>query len=209
MWNFEDPENSSLTDPDVLRIQSLFPSPKKHEEIKTIDVTLLSLTQEAWDYSRGARTTRFYKNQSDELVVCHKYEYTMVNDNRDIGAVTHKFQWHQNDNAVGLEKVINKIMTTKSLGQLNQEVRKGRMTDLRENAKLIGRDDITDNLYSWYKDEIYDYEEINSLDFENALKTEADSGRLAVLNESIAQFGGLTVMQLLRWQLVGDYFTWP
>ncbi len=193
----------SAVDPNKLRIESIIEK-TDIDVIKRTDVTLLGLDQVAWDYSRGARTTRDYNNGTD-LVVQHVYTYTMTNGNRDVASVTHTFDWYRNDGTVGLTKITNKQMTAKSLGELNREIRIGRMTDLRENAKLIGRQDIIDNLYSYYEAEIESYESIGSLDFENAVKNETDPTRRAVLDESIPQFGNLTVEQLLIWQFIGAY----
>lgn len=194
----------SVADPDRLRIRDII-GDLDDEEIKRTNVTLLDLEQEAWDYSRGARTERLYKNSSGDLVVKHFYSYTMANGNRDLGSVTHTFEWYKNDNTVGLSKVINKIMTVKSLGELNRIIRIGRMTDLRENARAIGRADIVDNIYSFYGQEIKDYEDYGSMSFETAVINEINGSRRAVLDESIPQFGSLTVEQLIAWQLVGAY----
>lgn len=199
--------NHSGEDPTELVIQQAFPYQHSEQVIKQTDVTLLGMDQEAWDYSRGARTTRDYKINA-VLAVQHVYTYTMTNGNRDISTVTHTFNWYQKDGSIGLSKVTNKQMTAKALGELNREVRIGRMTDLRENAKLIGKQYITDDLYSWYGAEISSYEEIGSLDFENAVKNETDPTRTARLTEVIPEFGGLTVEQLLIWQFIGAY-SWP
>ena len=192
------------SDPTRLRVQAVLPYELADAQIKQTDICLLGMTQEAWDYSRGARTTRNYKNGSD-LVVQHVYSYTMTNGNRDIATVSHTFNWYQEDGNIGLSKITNKTMTAKALGELNREVRIGRMMDLRENAKLIGRQDITDNLYSWYEVEIEHYEHLGTLEFEDAIKNEVDAARRAVLDESIPEFGGLTVEQLLIWQFIGAY----
>lgn len=199
--------NHDNSTPERLRIQSLLLNELTDLEVKQTDVCLLGMTQEAWDYSRGARTTRDYKNGAD-LVVQHVYTYTMTNGNRDVATITHTFNWYQEDGNIGLSKVTNKTMTAKALGELNREVRIGRMMDLRENAKLIGRQDITDNLYSWYEVEIEHYEHLGTLEFEDAIKNETDTARRAVLDESIPAFGNLTVEQLLIWQFIGAY-SWP
>lgn len=189
----------------ALRVQSLFESPKTHAEIEMIDITLLGLHQAAWDYSRGARTVREY-DHSSVMFVDHVYTYTMDAGNRNISTLSSTINWYSNDGTIGLSKTIQKEMTIKALGQLNQEIRKGRMTDLRENAKAVaGGQALIDALYGWYGTEIYSYEEIGSLDFENALKDEADPVRLGTLNTSIPEFGGLGVMQLLSFQLIGAY----
>lgn len=215
-YDFKDEEKSSINDPGVLRVQSLFDSPKTHKYIKGYDVTLYDIEQEAWDYSRGARTVREY-HVGGVLYVRHVYSYTMTNGNRDIATINHTFEWLNNDGTVGASKPRVKKMTPKSLGEMNTEVREGRMTDLRENAKTLPGDpangipsgqEIISMIYAWYGDLIADYEATGSMDLENALKGETDPARLAVLNFSITAFGGLTIMQLLAFQLVGAY-TWP
>lgn len=193
------------SDPARLLIQSLFDTDKSDNEVLSTDITLLGMDQSPWDYSRGARTIREYK-VNNVLYASQSYSYVMANGNRDIGTISYTFHWMLPDQTEGLAKATTKTMTVKSLGELNQEIRRGRMTDLRENAKAVaGGQGLIDSIYSWYGTEISDYENIGSLDFENALINEADAARLGTLNFAIAEFGGLTIMQLLAFQLIGAY----
>jgi len=180
-------------------------------ELRLQDIQHYGLNQLAWDYSRGARTERLYVDldNADKIRIKDSYIYTMSNGDRDIATVSRKIEWFKQDDTVGLEKNLIKQYTVKSLGQLNRDIRIGRLTDLRENAKgLPGGQLIVDSLYSWYGDEMFEYEDIGSLAFEDALKAEADVSRLGLLNTSIPEFGGATIMQLLSFQLIGSY-SWP
>lgn len=177
-------------------------------ELLITDITFLGFTQKAWDYSRGARTERKYFCMDEPAVLKIRdfYTYTYTNGNRDIATVDRAIEWYGMDDLIFLTKNIHKEFTAKSLGELNQEIRKGRMTDLRENAKAVtGGQGLIDSIYSWYGVEIAEYENIGSLAFENALKNETDPVRLGTLNFAIAEFGGATIMQLLAFQLVGAY----
>jgi hypothetical protein len=178
------------------------------DELLLLDITFIGFTQKAWDYSRGARTERNYMciEEPTQLKIKDHYDYTMTNGNRDIATVARQITWYKDDNTVGLTKDISKEFTPKSLGELNQTVRKGRMTDLRENAKAVtGGQGLIDSIYSWYGTEISEYENIGSLAFENALINETDPIRLGTLNFAITEFGGATIMQLLAFQLIGAY----
>ncbi len=178
------------------------------DELLLTDITFMGFTQNAWDYSRGARTERNYYCVAapTKLKIKDHYEYAYDADNRSIVSISRQITWYKDDDTIGLTKDISKQFTAKSLGELNQTVRKGRMTDLRENAKGVsGGQGLIDSLYSWYGAEITEYEDIGSLSFENALKNETDPTRLATLNFSIVEFGGATILQLLAFQLVGAY----
>jgi len=178
------------------------------DELLLQDIQHYGLVQKAWDYSRGARTERLYVDNDNETKVRIKdsYTYTYSNGNRDIATIQRKIEWFKDDDTVGLTKNLLKEHTVKSLGQLNRDIRIGRLTDLRENAKALeGGQTIVDSLYAWYGTEMFEYEDIGSLAFEDALKAEADATRLGLLNTSIPEFGGLTIMQLLSWQLIGSY----
>lgn len=178
------------------------------DELLITDITFLGFAQKAWDYSRGARTERKYFciDEPTKLKIKDHYTYTMGNGNRDIETVERQITWYKDDETIGLTKDISKEFTAKSLGELNQIVRKGRLTDLRENAKAVsGGQGLIDSLYSWYGTEIAEYENIGSLAFENALKNETDQTRLGTLNYQITEFGGATILQLLAFQLVGAY----
>jgi hypothetical protein len=178
------------------------------DELLITDITFLGFNQKAWDYSRGARTDRKYMciEEPEKLKIKDHYNYTMGNGNRDLATVARQITWYKDDGSVGLTKDISKEFTPKSLGELNQIVRKGRMTDLRENAKAVpGGQGLIDSIYSWYGTEITDYENIGSLSLEDALINEDDEVRLGTLNYQIAEFGNLTIMQLLAFQLIGAY----
>jgi len=177
------------------------------DELLLIDITFLPLKQAAWDYSRGARTERKYCDTDiDKLRIRDVYNYTMSNGNRDVATIQRQMEWYKEDNTIGLIKDVSKEFTTKSLGELNQEIRNGRMTDLTSNASMIaGGDDLVATLYSWYGPEITEYIDRGTLSFETSLKTEIDPARLGLLNTSLAEFGGATIMMLLSFQLIGSY----
>lgn len=174
-------------------------------DIKSTDFTLLSLDQSAWEYSRGARIYREYKH-NDDLVVRDSYNYTMDAGNRNVAGLTRLAEWYTEDGSVGLSKTMNSTLTVKSLGELNQTIRNGRITDLFANAAALpGGQAMVDSIYSWYGDDIISYIDRGTLDFENDLKNESVQARLDLLNTQIAQFGNATIKQLLSFQLIGDF----
>ena len=182
-------------------------------ELLITDITFLPLIQKAWEYSRGARTFRNYnaKNISDgtELRIKDEYNYTFENGMRDITGVQRHLYWYANDGStVILTKDITKEFTAKSLGELNQEIRNGRITDLIENAKALPSGQvIVDSLYDWYGIQISEYIDRGTTAFEVAVRDEADVSRRALLDTSVPEFGGLTVSAIISFQLVGGY-TW-
>jgi hypothetical protein len=178
------------------------------DELFNLNIQHLGFRQRAWDYSRGARTERRYEciTEPGTLKIRDYFTYTYDADNRNVETVRRHIEWYKMDGTVGLTKEIVKEFTPKSLGQLNKEIRDGRLKDLTENAKAVtGGDAIVDAIYSWYGGMIYDYIDRGTLDFENALRNETDPTRLGLLNQAVPEFGGLSVMQLLSFQLIGEY----
>ncbi len=194
-------------------------------ELKTIDIKHLrwwGIMPTSWDWSRGAKTVRYYTvggvSTPDQRRVKVEWSYVMDSGNRSILTPSRTITFYGVDGTSAiLTGDISKPFNSKEIGELNRDVRIGRMTDLRENAAPIPGDpdngipsgqDIINMLYGWYGSEIIDYEDRGSLGFEDALKAETDPTRLAVLTSPIADFDGLTVMQLLAFQLIGSY-GWP
>ena len=194
------------------------------DELKLTDVKLLrwyNIFPLSWDWSRGAKTVRYYNvggvpgeaNQRCKI----EWTYEMDAGNRSIVRPERKITYLETDGVTPIiEQDISKPYNIKELGQLNMDIRIGRITDLRQNAEQLPGDpdngippgsQIVEWLYEWYGPEIFEYEDRGNLGFENALKTENDPVRLAVLNAPIAAYGGLSVMNLLAFQLIGA-FTW-
>lgn len=190
------------------------------DELKTMDVKHLvwwNIHPLVWDWSRGAKTIRYYTVGGTEVVTDRRvkveWSYTMDANNREVIAASRTIDFYENDGVTSfLNAAIPKPQNSKSLGELNQDIRKGRITDLVENAKVVpGGQGLVDALYAWYGAELADYigpdgGGVSSL--ETALVNETDPVRLGTLGTGIPEFGGLTVMQLLSFQLVGAY-TWP
>lgn len=184
-------------------------------ELLLTNITFLGLKQKAWDYSRGARTERQYlcqmvdENDPTALRIKDYYNYTFTNGMRQIETVERHINWYDIDGSTIIAtKNVTKQFTPKSLGELNQKVRNGRITDLTANAMALASGQaMLDSLYSWYGDLISDYIDRGSIDFENAVKNETDPARRGLLDTSVPEFGGLTIAQMLSFQLVGGY-TW-
>lgn len=182
-------------------------------ELLLTNITFLGLKQEAWDYSRGARTERLYKcdgiTDGTELRIKDYYNYTFTDGMRDVATVERHVNWYDVDGVTVIAtKNVTKEFTPKSLGELNQKIRNGRITDLTSNAlQLPSGAVMVDSLYAWYGALISDYIDRGSKDFENAVRDESDPGRRGLLDTSVPEFGGLTIAQMLSYQLVGGY-TW-
>jgi len=191
-------------------------------ELKTMDVKNLrwwNILPLPWEWSRGAKTTRYYSvaasTAADQRRVKIEWNYTMDSENRYIVTPTRYIYFYDVDgSSVILSGDISKPFNSKKMGELNRDVRIGRVTDLRENAKGVPGDpangipsgqQIVDMVYDWYGDLIIQYEDQGNIGFEQALKNETDPTRLAVLGAPIADFQGLSLMQLLSFQLVGSY----
>jgi len=191
-------------------------------ELKKTDVKSLrwwNIYPRSWDWSRGAKTIRYYSvagsESADQRRVKIEWQYVMDAGNRKIITPSRTITFYDVDGSTPiLMGDISKPYNPKEIGELNRDVRIGRLTDLRENAEALPTDpdngipsgqDIIDMIYSWYNDAIIRYEDRGSLEFEDALRNESDPTRLAVLNAPISAFGGLTIMQLLAYQMTGNY----
>lgn len=182
-------------------------------ELILTNITFLGLKQCAWEYTRGARTERLYLcpgiTDGTELRIKDYYEYTFTDGMREIATVDRHINWYGVDGSTIIAtKDVTKEFTPKSLGELNQKIRNGRITDLTANAMALPSGQaMIDSLYSWYGDLISDYIDRGSKDFENTVRDETDPARRGLLDTSVPEFGGLTIHQMLSFQLVGGY-TW-
>lgn len=185
------------------------------DELKRMDVKHLrwwNIFPLSWDWSRGAKTVRYYTVGSGTNVTDRRakveWSYIMDTGNRNVVTPTRMLNFLEEDGVTPfLSQDISKPFNVKELGELNQVIRNGRITDLTANAAAVsGGQAIVDALYAWYGTEIAHYiSPEGSLEFEDALKAETDPTRLATLNAPIPEFGNASVMQLLSFQLVGTY----
>lgn len=203
------------------------------EELKLINIQFLGLKQGPWEFSRGARTQRLYKcRETPDLVhIRDYYNYTMDAENREILDYERHIEWIGHDGVVGLVQDISPELNVKNLEALNEEIRRGRMHYLKGAAKelaigaeqlngLIPEDMRQDMiraskhmgiLFKYYADEIENYKEDGTMDFENAVLNETDTAILEILNLMTQPPGldprfpnGFTVKTSILYQLNGN-----
>ena len=95
-------------------------------ELLVTNIQFLGLVQNAWEFSRGARTERIYTCPDTPGFVHVKdiYTYVMTNGDRDVDTYTRKIQWFRTDETVGLEKDITPVLNIKNKKTLNKRIYK-------------------------------------------------------------------------------------
>jgi len=195
-------------------------------ELETLEIKYLDLNRQIFNFSRGAKTTRDYLYSNDSLAIQIRYDYTYKNSGRDIASVLRHVDFYDNEGNIFLTKDITKPMNITQLGDLNGDVRKGRIHYMKETAKglpsfsphvpepwksdFLKAPDAMEVLTNYYRYEIKDYIEDNSQAFEERIMSETNSFMLGVLNLNVRPpdglfQNGLTIKQTICHQLTGEY----
>lgn len=193
-------------------------------ELLLTDIQFLGLNQGAWEFNRGARTTRDYTDDSDNLLVRDSFSYTLTNSDRDVATLTRQIEWFNSSGTAEITKDTTPTISQKQLKAVNREIRQGRLDYLEsaaENLRTIAETlsdplksqyisiaDSIDALFVHYGSEVTHYIQRGTLEFENAVNGETDATILAVLalpsRPADAEFPvGLTVKQSILYQLTG------
>lgn len=195
------------------------------DELLILDIQHLGLTQNPWDYRRGAKTERIYNCVTDgNICVKHLFTYTFSNGERDIQDIHVKIEWYDASEQVKLTKEYDKLMSAKQRKQINREIRQGRLDHLEgeaENLRTLALgvpepfktqyNTVADNLdflFSHYQTEVNSYIQRGTMDFENAVNNETDPTILAILAIPALppqpEFpNGMTVKESIIYQLTG------
>lgn len=104
-------------------------------EILQTDITLLGFGADPWDFSRGARTERNYRDDDGLIVVQDKYTYEMDAGNRNITKIVRHIHWVDETGATEVQKDITQAIDAKKLKAINREVRQGRIDYLEAAAE--------------------------------------------------------------------------
>lgn len=196
------------------------------EELRLVNVDFLELNKKPWEFSRGAKTQRRYEYPNGKLAVRVYYEYGNNPDSRSIGQPTRAIEFYDSTETIRLTYDITKELNIKQLGNLNREIRQGRMdymetagVQLAELAPFVPEPYKTDFVEASHCVEVinkYYYTQIDSyikhgdLSFEQAIINETNVKILQILNLGVrppdALFPqGLTIKQTILHQLTGEY----
>lgn len=194
------------------------------DELFIIDIAHLGLEIEAWDYKRGAKTERLYKDAEGNVKVKIFYTYTFEDSNRKAVPTLRTIEWYDVDDTVKLSKSKNLIYSTKSLKSVQREIRQGRIDHLEGSAEelrtladllpepqksqYITVADNIDFLFTHYEHAIQEYIKRGTMEFENAINSETDPTLLSIFDIPVypadSEFpNGLTVKESLLYQLNG------
>ena len=126
-------------------------------ELKVTNVKHLNwwgINRLPWDWSRGAKTERYYSVGGSDLVADRRvkvwYTYTMDAANRSVESLNRFIEMYGPDGTTIIlgPQDISKPFNSVELGQLNKDIRIRRVTDLTENAsQLPGGEQLIDFLY--------------------------------------------------------------
>lgn len=196
------------------------------EELSLIEIKHLDLDRQTWGFSRGAKTTRDYLYENGNVAVKISYTYTMANEDREVSEVLRHMDFYDGDGNIFLTKDITKPMNITQLDELNEDIRKGRVSYLRQAAidlpqfspfvpepyksDFLKGPEAVELLSNYYGDHMRAYEDDNSMEFEDCIKNESNHFMLQVLNLNVrppdALFPtGLTIKQSILHQLTGTY----
>lgn len=194
------------------------------DELKTTEVKYLDLERQKWNFSRGAKTTREYLCENGSKAIEISYAYTYSNDLRDIESVTRHIEMFDSSGNMFFDRDITKPLNVTQIGDLNEEIRRGRVHYLREAAKdlpsfspfvpepyktdFLRGPSAVELLNRYYRDEMSSYMDSNTLDFENAILSESNTLMLEALNLNVRPPDvlfptGLTIKQSIIHQLTG------
>lgn len=196
------------------------------EELKLINIDFLGLIKQPWEFSRGAKTQRFYQYPNETTAVRVYYVYPDIGDLRKIGQPKRYIEFYDAEGNLRLSYEITKLLNVKQLETLNRDIRQGRM-DYMESAgkELIGLAPFMPEPYAtsfkkaseavtiinkFYEREIDDYIKHGSTLFENAVRNETNE----ILTQDIFSLEvrppdelfpqGLTIKQTILHQLTGE-----
>lgn len=195
------------------------------DELKTINIQFLGLTQQPWTFKRGAKLQRHYTDENNNTIVCDEFVYTYSPDLRKIDSYTRGIEWKGEDGVTFLFKDITPVQDKKKLKQLNREIRQGQLDyleyaaeDLKDLAQTLPEPlktqyttiaDSINLLFSHYEVEIEHYIQRGTMEFENAINNETNPSILAILalparQPDVLYPYGLTVKQSVIHQLNGE-----
>jgi len=195
-------------------------------ELFITNIKLLGLKKKAWNFSRGSRTYRDYEYEDGKLAVKDSYTYVLSDDNRSIKSLTRKLEWFDKEGILILEKDITPELNIKDLENFNREIRQGRLDylkaggeELAQLSPLMPEPYKTDFLKAahsvkvisrYYEKEIESYIKDDTLNFENAVKTESNEIIKELLNLQVRPpdtlfSQGLTLKQSIIHQLTNVY----
>lgn len=196
------------------------------DELLRTDVKLIGLKKKAWNFSRGSRTYREYHYDNDTVAVKDVYTYVMKNGDRDVQEVHRCLEWYDDQGVKQLEKDISPDLNIKNLKSLNRDIRHGRMDYMIAAAEeLVNLAPYVPEPYSsdfakatdsinvilkHYEKEILSYIENGDMQFEDAVRNEANPIMIDILSLGVrppdALFpSGLTIKQTILHQLTGEY----
>ncbi len=194
------------------------------QELKRTDIQFLGLNKQAWDFERGARTERLYKDDNDKVNIKDYYTYVMSTDNKDVISFERYIEWLDDNENILFSEQLSMPQSTKSIKAINREIRQGRLDYLEsgaENLRTLAETlpeplktqyiTVADNielLFSHYDNEIRHYIERGTSEFEDAVNNETDSTILSILSIPVRQPDtdfpiGLTAKQSIIYQLTG------
>ena len=196
------------------------------EELLLIPVKNLGLKRNPWSFTRGMKLRREFFTEDNELRAAIEMEHVLSEGDRVSTPSKIKFYWYKIDGSIGLTKEVDLEYSVRDLENEHRKIRFARIDYMVGAAKellllsgtveepyktqFIEASNSIDTILAHYEYEINSYEKKGSMDFENAVRNEADSSILSILSLIVRPpddefIQGLTIKQTILHQLTGEY----
>lgn len=188
-----------------------------------VDFSIIGLDAYEWQYDRGARAQRLYKN-GDDVAVRDTYSYSYDASNRFVTSYVRTIEWLAEDGSVSISKNVTPSLTGKKIKELNRAIRQGRIDYLESAAEaLLALSETVpeplksqfaqisqsiDLLFEHYSTQVVAYIHRGEDDFEDAVENELEASMVSILAlparppDSVFT-NGLNVKQSIIYQLTG------
>lgn len=125
-----------------LVIQDVFSTKKEEDKILQMDIALVGLHVDPWNFTRGYKTTREYKiGDTNGPVACYvEYTYVFVDGERSIKDINRYVHWLDKKGDIALTKKIHSPVDRKTIKSINRDIRQGRLDYLEAGAELLNHE---------------------------------------------------------------------
>ena len=171
-------------------------------ELSALNIKNLSLKSDDWILDKGRKSYRKYYNHLGELCAEISFDYEL--DGNRVVDYSKKIDYFTMD-GVGLSKSINVKVSVDSILKLNKAIWVNQIDYLRakgEELRVLSEAlpephktqylqvaGAVDSLWSHYKDEIIEYEQIGGDTFPNAVNNESDPSIIGTLSIPVNEKG--------------------
>ena len=195
------------------------------DELKRISIKLLAsaegLERGPWEYVRGAKTERLYKNSNDNTIIKVSYTYSYDEGYRKVISLEEKIEFFKDSGEIFLTIPLDNNFDSKKLNRTIRQYQIDYLESKAEDLKALAAaspepektqyNTVADNIeaiFSHYKLQVEAYISRGTMELEDAINNEADVNMNSILDNPVrppdSTFpNGLTARQAVLYQLTG------